>query len=61
MEKKILILCAGLAGLLTACYSGADDHKNEVEPYPTYDTNSKMENINSTGTHLDSVRLKEVK
>jgi hypothetical protein len=49
------------ASLLVACHSGADDHKNDNEPYPTYDTTSKMENVNSTGTSLDSVRLKEVK
>jgi hypothetical protein len=60
MKKASLIVPVIFTTVFTACYSGADDHKNDV-PYPTYDTTDKMENINSTGTMLDSVRLKEIK
>jgi hypothetical protein len=61
MKKTILIGTVIFTSVFTACYNGPEDHKNDKEPYPTYDTTSQMENVNSTGTNLDSVRLKEIK
>jgi hypothetical protein len=40
-----MILPAFIMMLLGGC--GAKDNKNEVEKYPTYDTTSRMENLNN--------------
>jgi hypothetical protein len=45
--KKALLFILGIGlNLLLACSNGAQDAKNEVEPYPTYDTNRPVENKN---------------
>jgi hypothetical protein len=44
--KKIMIPALSLLCMLvTGC--GAKDDKNEAEKYPTYDTTSRMENLNN--------------
>lgn len=46
MMKKLLILLPICMLAFFAC--GTKDNKNEVTPYPTYDTNSTMENKNNS-------------
>jgi hypothetical protein len=42
---KSVLLAAVFTVMLCGC--GAKDNKNEVENYPTYDTNARMENLNN--------------
>jgi hypothetical protein len=58
MKKINLLFTLVFPVVFTGCYSGADDHKNDVDPYPTYDTTNKMERINSDGTAKDSLSMK---
>ena len=52
MKKTILFTAALLFNILISC--GTKDEKNEVEPYPNYDTTSRMENINDPDSAASS-------
>lgn len=52
MKKALLFTAALVANIVLSCYP--TDKKNEVEPYPTYDTNAAMEHLNDSTTGTQS-------